>query len=313
MQDGSQSVLLADRPFWLSREDHDEVQSFTSKTLSYGHLSAGRYKRCRNNPDDMWSSNTIQAVFMVVVIIKPIPAHRIWQDSRLLDTPARGTGALCVFDLRQVWTVGSSFPFDSIHTYITQSVLDDVTSELGVPRIERIHCPCTVNHIDQTMLGLAQALAPLLERPAEGNRLFADHTFSAIVLYLATEYGGLEAAAMPPKLLRRGRLTLSQKRNVTDRLLNDLNDVPGIAELASMCKLSQSHFVRDFKQTTGLPPHRWLLMQRVKRAEILLQDTKMQVSEIALECGFADQSHLTRVFTKAVGVSPQAWRRQRRG
>ena len=312
MQDRSRTLSLAERPFWMRRESRDDVLCLATTNLSYGDLSVGRYRRDRMAPE-LVGSNTLEAVFMAVVIVRPLPAHVIWQDGRLVNVPALTTGALSVFDLRHVWTTAYTFPFDSIHTYITQNALDEVTSELGLPRIERIRCPCTVNHIDRTMLGLAQSLAPLLERPAEGNRLFADHIFSAILLYLASEYGNLKSGATVPKALRRrGMLTLSQERNVVSRLLDDLNDVPGVAELASMCGLSRSHFVRAFKQTMGLPPHRWLLMQRVKQAKLLLQDTEMQVSGIALECGFADQSHLTRVFTQAVGISPQAWRRQRR-
>ena len=65
-----------------------------------------------------------------------------------------------------------------------------------------------------------------------------------------------------------------------------------------------------FKQITGMPPHRWLLMQRVTRAKDLLRGTITPIAEIALTCGFSDQSHLTRVFSKTFGISPGAWRRQ---
>jgi AraC-like DNA-binding protein len=59
-----------------------------------------------------------------------------------------------------------------------------------------------------------------------------------------------------------------------------------------------------------MPPHRWLLAQRARRAKELLERTKIPISDIALECGFADQSHLTRVFTRVFQLSPAAWRRQ---
>ena len=96
-----------------------------------------------------------------------------------------------------------------------------------------------------------------------------------------------------------------------DFILEDLTSNPGLSDLASFCGLSRSHFARAFKQTTGLPPHRWLMMQRINRAKELLYKTKMPVSEIALECGFADQAHLTRVFTKAFGIGPGGFRRHR--
>jgi AraC-like DNA-binding protein len=59
----------------------------------------------------------------------------------------------------------------------------------------------------------------------------------------------------------------------------------------------------------GVAPHRWLINRRVELAKDLLRDRETSLSEIALRCGFADQSHFTRVFTRWAGVSPGAWRR----
>jgi transcriptional regulator GlxA family with amidase domain len=83
-----------------------------------------------------------------------------------------------------------------------------------------------------------------------------------------------------------------------------------VAELASRCGLSRSHFARAFKASTGLPPHRWLIKCRVERSQELLERSNDDIVEIALRCGFADQSHLTRVFHAVMGASPAAWRRQ---
>jgi AraC-like DNA-binding protein len=105
-------------------------------------------------------------------------------------------------------------------------------------------------------------------------------------------------------------LTPLQERRVTSRLLDDLAGDPRLSELAALCGLSRSYFARAFKQATGMPLHRWLLVQRVKHAKALLRGTKMPIAKIAVVCGFADQSHLTRVFSKAFRLSPGAWRRQ---
>ena len=162
------------------------------------------------------------------------------------------------------------------------------------------------------MFHLVQALSPLLGRPREGTLLFADHVFSSMVAYLAVTYGGLNQGDLQPQSSRcYGRLTPVQEHRVTSRLLDDLTADPGLSELASLCGLSRSHFIRAFKQSTGLPPHRWLLMQSVKRAKGLLDGTKMSIVEIALACGFADQSHFTRVFSRFVGIGPGAWRNKR--
>jgi len=108
-----------------------------------------------------------------------------------------------------------------------------------------------------------------------------------------------------------GLLTPWQEQLVRERLLDDLASDPGLAELACLCRLSRSYFARAFKQTTGTPPHRWLLQHRISRARELLERTTRPISDIALECGFADQSHLTRAFSRMLCATPAAWRRQR--
>lgn len=96
------------------------------------------------------------------------------------------------------------------------------------------------------------------------------------------------------------------------QLLHDLCVDSPVAELARRCGLSRSHFTRAFRISIGTPPHRWLVRQRLRRAGEMLERTDERISAIALNCGFADQSHLTRIFGAVMGVSPAAWRRQRR-
>jgi AraC family transcriptional regulator len=61
-----------------------------------------------------------------------------------------------------------------------------------------------------------------------------------------------------------------------------------------------------------LPPHRWLLARRIERAQELLLHSALSLDRIAAACGFADQSHFSRVFSRQIGIAPSAWRRQRR-
>ena len=95
-------------------------------------------------------------------------------------------------------------------------------------------------------------------------------------------------------------------------LLRDLGDSRPVSELASACGLSRSHFAKAFKASMGTPPHRWLLRHRVHRAAEMLERTDESISAIASSCGFADQSHLTRIFHAMVGFSPADWRRRRK-
>jgi transcriptional regulator GlxA family with amidase domain len=87
---------------------------------------------------------------------------------------------------------------------------------------------------------------------------------------------------------------------MTEHLSADIS----ITDLAAEVGLSASHFSRGFKQTVGMAPHQWLVKKRVDRAKGLLEENKLGLAEIALSCGFVDQSHLSRVFTRSVNYSP---------
>ena len=79
-----------------------------------------------------------------------------------------------------------------------------------------------------------------------------------------------------------------------------------MTELAIMAQLSQWHFLRQFNQHVGMPPHKWLIQSRVHKARRLLKQGLRPV-DIAIDCGFSDQSHLNRHFKKYLGVTPMQY------
>ena len=81
-----------------------------------------------------------------------------------------------------------------------------------------------------------------------------------------------------------------------------------VSEVAKACSLSRSHFSRAFKHTTGVSPKDWALQIKVKRTEELLSNSTLSLSDISQECGFSDQSHLSRTFLKHTGMTPSACR-----
>jgi AraC family transcriptional regulator len=84
-----------------------------------------------------------------------------------------------------------------------------------------------------------------------------------------------------------------------------------IGSVAKAINLSPSYFSRAFKATKGVSYSDFVLMSRIALAKHLLLTTQLPIAQIALNCGMADQSHLTRVFRQAVGASPRAWRCRR--
>ncbi len=84
-------------------------------------------------------------------------------------------------------------------------------------------------------------------------------------------------------------------------------------ELVAMTRLSASYFFRAFKGSFGMPPHAYIVMRRIERAQTLLRTTDESLCQIALAVGLNDQAHLSRLFRQQTGRTPGAWRREHRG
>jgi AraC-like DNA-binding protein len=134
-----------------------------------------------------------------------------------------------------------------------------------------------------------------------------EHVSLALLAHVSNKYGG----APKGDHQMRGRLAPWQERRIKDLLMEHLDGDVSLDGIARECGISRSHLIRAFSRSTGLPPHRWLLVQRIERARDLLVASDLPIAEIATRLGFADQSHLTRAFGKQLGFTPGALRRSR--
>jgi AraC family transcriptional regulator len=103
-------------------------------------------------------------------------------------------------------------------------------------------------------------------------------------------------------------LTRQQMRQVTDFILAHLSQDLSLEKLSQQIGLSQFHFARVFRQTTGESPHQFVLHRRVERVQQLLRETDAPLAYVAEACGFASQSHLSDVFKRRFGLTPRAYR-----
>lgn len=109
----------------------------------------------------------------------------------------------------------------------------------------------------------------------------------------------------------RGGLAPWQKRKVERYLKDNLDRPIRVEELAKLVSLSTGHFCRVYKGAFGWTPHAHIIQLRVELSQRLMLSTEEPLSQIALACGMADQSHLSKHFQRGVGESPSAWRRRR--
>jgi transcriptional regulator GlxA family with amidase domain len=107
-----------------------------------------------------------------------------------------------------------------------------------------------------------------------------------------------------------GGLSARTLRRINEYIERQLSDTISLHDLALMAGLSDCHFARAFKQSVGMPPHRYIMHRRVDKATMLILTTDRPLSRIALEVGFCDQSHFSRLIARATGQTPRRLRRE---
>jgi AraC-like DNA-binding protein len=156
---------------------------------------------------------------------------------------------------------------------------------------------------DPVLAGQLQRLFGRLDgwqaRRTDLGRLACDEALAQLCAALPGRLA--TAAAGPPEVP-------ADVRRARDRLAADLLQAPSLDELAALAGLGKYQLLRRFTQVHGLPPHAWLLQQRVERARASIRRGASLV-QAAADAGFADQSHMTRMFVRHFGFTPGAWRR----
>jgi AraC-like DNA-binding protein len=108
----------------------------------------------------------------------------------------------------------------------------------------------------------------------------------------------------------QGELARWQVQRLRAYIDSHLSETIHVRHLSSVAKRSTVHFYRAFKRTFGQTPHVYVTSRRLHRARALLLDSKEPLSGIGLLCGFSDQAHFTKVFSRHTGETPGGWRRR---
>jgi AraC family transcriptional regulator len=260
--------------------------------------------RTRSDRFDLEKAPVIASAvaFSVIVQMQDFQSHRLWRQGRLVYDGGHDRGALAITDLRENWQCHHLSPFDNVRFQIPFSCLRAFAEDVG--RIDYDGLRCAQGLSDPVMLGLASALLPSLQDPAQANPLFVEQIRLAALAHLTQTYGGLHFPAT-----KKGTLALWQEKRATEFLAAHFDKAFAMVELASACELSRSYFIKAFKESFGRTPQRWLTEYRISQVKQLLQ-REQPIAEIAIACGFADQSHMTRVFSEVAGETPGSYRRR---
>ena len=152
---------------------------------------------------------------------------------------------------------------------------------------------------------LLRQLVTTLADETEGgfaDRVLVESLGTALFVRLAWHFVG--HLSLPTS----GGLSPERLQRVRDYVEAHLDDDLSLTVLADIACLSPYHFSRSFMQTTGVGPHRYVIQRRIERAKRLLRQTGQPLALVAQEAGFADQSHLTQMFRREMGVTPGRFR-----
>jgi AraC family transcriptional regulator len=290
--------------FWNLISEGMYLKDIPSAKLSLSPLSPlfGRVQ-ADEGPPEISSGSGGPRDYMVVVQLNAIPFIEQFLGPQKVSSGFYPVGGVSVLNLQERPAVAFRNPFDTLVLHVTQAALNEVAYEHRMPRAEPLVWP--FGHFDPVLYNLGQTLVASLAQTNYVSKIFVGHVLHALTSHLVYSYGGVRVSSPPS----RGGLTAQQMRRATDFLEDHLDGNIDLQQVAEVCDLSVSHFARAFKQSFRRPPYRWLIERRVDKAKQLMMNSRLPLADIAIRCGFADQSALNHSFKRIYGVAPGTWRR----
>ena len=280
-----------------------ETRAIVTRVLRTADMAVTE-TRCDDPVPGLSHPIQLEDAYLVALTLRDFPNRKYWENGRPMPVCSLRIGQINLHDLKRSPVALIDQPYHDLFFYVPRSAFDAIADDADAPRIGDLkHNSMAFD--DATISHLGWAVLPALRHPDQASQLFLDHAFLALGTYVAQMYGGMQPLSRPI----RGGLAPWQLRRAKEIFCENLDGSVSLKEVARECRLSVSHFSRAFRRNMGVSPHNWLLQHRIEVAKERLRDRRLSVLEVALACGFADQSHLTKVFTRAAGLSPAAWRR----
>ena len=202
------------------------------------------------------------------------------------------------------WKALSSVPTQTLHLRLSKDLLARTVEEVADRDPTRLTVVGRFGFQDPLLAQIGLALWRELEQPSAAGKLYAQTAAQMLAIHLLRHY---TSGGRVIKDLSQG-LTHQQMRRVMDFIQGNLDQNLSLEVLAQQTGFSPYHFARLFRQTTGESPHQFVLRQRIERAQHLLNEKDVPLAHVALESGFANQSHLTQAFKRHLGLTPRAYR-----
>lgn len=194
-------------------------------------------------------------------------------------------------------------PIEFAHLYISPALLARTASRMGrkpAALIDQVGCR------DPLLESLYTAMLGENRRPTLAEPLYLDSLLETFLMRLLHQHSTVMSGHLP----KRETLAKHRLRRVKEFVEERLESAITLADLAQIAGGSVYHFSRAFKNTVGDSPYNYVLRRRAERAKVFLSTTDLALAEIASSCGFRNTLHLSKTFSRLIGVNPTRFRRE---
>lgn len=244
----------------------------------------------------------------LLVLNRDGPCHALgrWDQTRFSEEGVRGT--INLIPGNSEFTINLGQPLDTLHVYIRAPVIEQVARELGVSTTNGFRILPKLICSDRILETLLETVFEALGDHGPRSAVNIDYVARAIAAHLVQNYSTHCPYSLPRDRDAANGLSDNLTRAIRFMEKNIDRSIQ-LDDIAEVVNWSSSHLAREFRTHVGVPPHRYLIKLRVDKARDLLETSDLPIAEIAFECGFTHQEHLTRHFRRLCKSTPAAHRR----
>jgi AraC family transcriptional regulator len=280
---------------WARREDREMVFSMraSSKDRHWSGFEAILYDASAGFSEQQFVRHNVS-----MQVGRPLLVTSRCDGKTLRRLQVPGDVKIVPPGVPRVWETESATI--KLSMYLSPTLMHSAAEAMGV-KPDRVAVAPQLHVRDSRIEHIGWAVKAELDTPEPLGRLYGESLGLALAAHLLRDYSRSPSSSNDRLSRRRLRRVLDY---IHDHLARDLS----LVELAQLADMSPSHFKVVFKQSLGLPVHQYVIRTRVEYAAALITNDKLALSQVALQAGFANQSHMARCMKRLLGVTPNGVR-----
>lgn len=189
----------------------------------------------------------------------------------------------------------------TLHLIIKPDLLQEIAIKTESLSLNRLEILPVLKKSDRTIEQLARLFLAEMQNEGLGSQLYLESLSNALGVHLLRNY----CVFKPTFRQYESGLASYKLHQIIDYIQANLNEKLSLKIMAQQVDMSKYYFAAQFKQAMGVSPYQYVIEQRIVKAKQLLQQKQRSLAQIALDCGFASQSHFNKVFRQYVGTTPK--------